>query len=253
MMSKARNIRRICVVLVILVFMASSVAAYQFSPLEQTFSATGAGNTKTYTIVNDSDDSIAITITALIRDQDANGQESNKPATNYFSIQPSKVIVKAQSSQIVRVQYRGPSTVTNELSFRIKAEQIAYNKGKQSTDKGMFNFLYNYITSAYIEPAKTIEKVDVTGVALAKDADGKDVLALTLSNTGTVHQLLLNAIVTVSDSAGNTVTLDNKDQLGDMLGMNILAKKKVTMKIPMPAELSSAAGTTYRASIKYSK
>jgi len=230
-----------------------SVSAYQFSPLEQSFSASGADNTKTYTIVNDSDDSIAITITALIRDQDENGQEVNQPATNYFSIQPSKVIVKAQSSQIIRVQYRGPKTVTNELSFRIKAEQIAYNKGKQSTDKGMFNFLYNYITSAYVAPTKEIEKITITDVQQVTAADGAKKLAVTISNEGTVHQLLLNAILSVNDSKGNTVDLDAKEQLGDMLGMNVLAKKKITMQIPMPAELSQDSGTSYKASIKYSK
>mgnify|MGYP001427376761 CR=1 FL=1 len=252
MMQNKKGVRRFFALLVVMLLLVATVSAYQFSPLEQTFSATGAGNTKTYTIVNDSDDSIAITITALIRDQDENGQEVNQPATNYFSIQPSKVIVKAQSSQIIRVQYRGPKTVTNELSFRIKAEQISYNKGKQSTDKGMFNFLYNYITSAYIEPSKTIEKVSVTNTAKTKAQDGTDTLAITLSNEGTVHQLLLNAILTISDSAGNTVTLDNKDQLGDMLGMNVLAKKKVTMTIPMPSGLSSADGTSYKATVKYS-
>ena len=239
--------------------------AYQFSPREQTFGVSGAETTKTYTIVNDSDDSIAVTISALIRDQDANGKEVNQPATNYFSIQPNKVIVKAQSSQIIRVTYRGPRTVTNELSFRIKAEQIAYSKGRQNTDSGMFNFLYNYITSAYVSPSKVTEKLVVSGIKsvvaseIVPDANGSDTtrqvpkLAVTLSNQGTVHQLLMGAELTVSDNSGKTVTLTTKDQLGDLLGMNVLAKKHVTITIPMPEELSKAAGTTYQGSIKYAR
>ena len=69
-----------------------SVAAYQFSPLEQSFQPTGAESTKTYTIVNDSNDSIAISISALIRDQDAQGNEVNTPADAYFSIVPNKLV-----------------------------------------------------------------------------------------------------------------------------------------------------------------
>lgn len=252
-MKRRSGSRRLCVLLMVLVVLSMNVSAYQFSPLEQTFSASGAGNTKTYTIVNDSDDSIAITITALVRDQDESGGEVNRPATGYFSIQPAKVIVKAQSSQIIRVQYRGPRTVTNELSFRVKAEQVAYNRGKQSTDKGMFNFLYNYITSAYVEPMKTVERVTVQKVEQAKSDDGSPLLALTLSNEGTVHQLLLNAILSVSDSRGNSVTLDTKEELGDLLGTNILAKKKVTLTIPMPGNLSTEEGTRYKATVKYSR
>ncbi len=257
-------LRRITAILLSLL-VSTSAFAYQFSPLEQTFGVSGAETTKTYTIVNDSDDSIAVTISALIRDQDGNGKEVNQPATNYFSIQPSKVIVKAQSSQIIRVQYRGPKTVTNELSFRIKAEQIAYNKGRQNTDSGMFNFLYNYITSAYVSPSKATAKLVVAGVKSvlvpepSTDATGKETiiqvprLAVTVSNQGTIHQLLLGAELTVSDSAGNTVVLNTKDQLGDLLGMNVLAKKRVTINIPMPEGISTAPGTTYQGSIKYSE
>ncbi len=259
------TLRRITAIFLFLLVSASTLSAYQFSPLEQTFGVSGAETTKTYTIVNDSDDSIAVTISALIRDQDENGKEVNQPATNYFSIQPSKVIVKAQSSQIIRVTYRGPRTVTNELSFRIKAEQIAYNRGRQNTDSGMFNFLYNYITSAYVSPSKETARLVVTGVAsvlvpeVSTDDTGKETtrqvpkLAVTLSNQGTIHQLLLGAELTVSDNEGNTVVLNTKDQLGDLLGMNVLAKKRVTINIPMPEGLSTASGATYQGSIKYSE
>ena len=145
--SAKKSTKRVVLTLGLLLLLLSSVHAYQFSPLEQSFQPTGAESTKTYTIVNDSNDSIAISISALIRDQDAQGNEVNTPADAYFSIVPNKLVVPPQSSWVVRVQYRGPRTVTNELSFRLKAEQIPYSQGRASTDKGMFNFLYIYTTS----------------------------------------------------------------------------------------------------------
>ena len=113
--------RKMVLTIMVTLFAVSSLAAYQFSPLEQSFQPSGAESTKTYTIVNDSNDSIAISISALIRDQDAQGNEVNSPADAYFSIVPNKLVVPPQSSWVVRVQYRGPRTVTNELSFRLKA------------------------------------------------------------------------------------------------------------------------------------
>lgn len=89
----------------------------------------------------------------------------------------------------------------------------------------MFNFLYNYVTSAYVAPAKVIEKISVTDVKRVTGTDGADQLSITVSNEGTVHQLLLNAILTINDSKGNSVVLDTKEQLGDLLGLNVLAKK----------------------------
>ena len=132
-----KRVKRTIVFLLLTCLLLSSAFAYQFSPLEQSFQPTGAESTKTYTIVNDSNDSIAISLSALIRDQDAQGNEVNKPADAYFSIVPNKLVVPPQSSWVVRVQYRGPRTVTNELSFRLKAEQIPYSQGKNSSDKGM--------------------------------------------------------------------------------------------------------------------
>jgi fimbrial chaperone protein len=192
--------KKVVLTLGLLILLLSSVHAYQFSPLEQSFQPTGAESTKTYTIVNDSNDSIAISISALIRDQDAQGNEVNTPADAYFSIVPNKLVVPPQSSWVVRVQYRGPRTVTNELAFRLKAEQIPYSQGRASTDKGMFNFLYIYTTSLYVLPSRVVENVAIRSVAASTMEDGSPALAVTLANLGTVHQLLISAVVVSSTS-----------------------------------------------------
>ena len=252
-MKKDNAKRTIILSLLVLFASLSSIYAYQFSPLEQVFQPTGAESTKTYTIVNDSNDSIAISISAHIRDQDSQGVEVNSPADAYFSIVPNKLVVPPQSSWVVRVQYRGPRTVTNELSFRLKAEQIPYSQGKSSTDKGMFNFLYIYTTSLYVQPSKVVESVAVRSIAPTTSEDGSPTIAVTLVNMGTVHQLLVSGILEIKDSKGNSVVMQGPDALTSLDGMNILAKKTVTKQIPWPEKLSRAPGVTYQATIKYSK
>ena len=251
--SAKKSKKRVVLTLGLLLLIISSVHAYQFSPLEQSFQPTGAESTKTYTIVNDSNDSIAISISALIRDQDAQGNEVNTPADAYFSIVPNKLVVPPQSSWVVRVQYRGPRTVTNELSFRLKAEQIPYSQGRASTDKGMFNFLYIYTTSLYVLPSRVVENVAIRSVAASTMDDGSPALAVTLANLGTVHQLLISAVVEIKDSKGNSVVLQGAEALPGIDGMNILAKKTVTKKVPWPEGLSRDSGVTYQATIKYTK
>jgi fimbrial chaperone protein len=248
---KRIGFKSLVISLLVSLLASSGLFAYQFSPLEQVFQPTGAESTKTYTILNDGDDSIAIEITALFRDQDEFGVEQNSPATAYFSIVPNKVIVKPQSSQIVRVQYRGPRTVTNELSFRLKAEQIPYSKGRSSTDKGMFNFLYIYTTSLYVVPSKTIEKVVVKSIVPSVMEDGTEALSITVANLGNVHQLLIDSILEVTDSRGNKVVLQGNEALEGFDGMNLLARKTVTKQVPWPEGLSRESGVTYKASLKY--
>ena len=254
-MSHRRNkaYKTLSVLVLILFASLSSIYAYQFSPLEQVFQPSGAESTKTYTIVNDSNDSIAISISAQIRDQDTSGNEVNTPADAYFSIVPNKLVVPPQSSWVVRVQYRGPRTVTNELSFRLKAEQIPYSQGKSSTDKGMFNFLYIYTTSLYVLPSKTVENVMVKSIAPSVAEDGTLTMAVSVANLGTVHQLLVSSVLEIKDSNGNSVVLQGAEALPSLDGMNLLAKKSVTKQIPWPETLSRAPGVTYQATIKYSK
>lgn len=248
-----KTMKKLVLTFGLLILLLSSVHAYQFSPLEQSFQPTGAESTKTYTIVNDSNDSIAISISALIRDQDAQGNEVNTPADAYFSIVPNKLVVPPQSSWVVRVQYRGPRTVTNELAFRLKAEQIPYSQGRASTDKGMFNFLYIYTTSLYVLPSRVVENVAIRSVAASTMEDGSPALAVTLANLGTVHQLLISAVVEIKDSKGNSVVLQGAEALPGIDGMNILAKKTVTKNVPWPEGLSRDSGVTYQATIKYTK
>ncbi len=51
-----KTMKKVVLTLGLLILLLSSVHAYQFSPLEQSFQPTGAESTKTYTIVNDSNE-----------------------------------------------------------------------------------------------------------------------------------------------------------------------------------------------------
>ena len=237
--------RKVLIAIMMLFVLTTSLYAFQFEPLTQTFGVSGSSSTRTYTITNDSDETIAVTISALTRDQDQSGAEVNKDGSAYFSIQPAKVLIQPQSAQIIRVQYRGPKTVTRELSFRIKAEQIPYSQGRSSTNTSMFNFLYVYNASAYVEPTKVTERVIISKVS--ETADGK--LALTFANAGTVHQLLNEAVVTIQDSLGHSIVISGTDALPEIYGVNILAGKTWTKSIPWPEGL--AHSSTYKATLSY--
>jgi len=78
-MTGSGRLRRIGATIAMALLASSWLSAYQFSPLEQTFEPSGGGATRTYTIVNDSDDTIAVRISALTRDQDADGARPTAP------------------------------------------------------------------------------------------------------------------------------------------------------------------------------
>ena len=145
--------KKVIFLISILMVFSAALFAYQLSPLSATYDPTGAGSARVYTITNDSDSPIAIEINAYSRNIDLDGNEYTEDASAYFQIQPRRMIIRPQSSQLVRVQYRGPQTVTREMAYRIISEQIPYSVGASEEESGqMISFLFVSSTSAYVRP-----------------------------------------------------------------------------------------------------
>ncbi len=238
--------RRSVAVILLLFLLPFSVMAYQLSPLNVTYDPSGAGSAKVYTIVNDSDAPIAIEVRAEQRIVDIDGNEANQDGSAYFSIQPSRMIIRPDSTQLVRVQYRGPQTVTRELSFRIISEQIAMPRGAQDNESGqMISFLFVYSTSAYVRPSRIVESV---APAVSETEEGK--LEIVLENTGSVHQMLNNLAITLTGDDGSSYVL-SEEELGPLKGQNLLANSRLRTVIDMPDVLSGAGAVTADISYDY--
>ena len=218
----------------LLLLLCQAVYAYQLSPLSVTYEPIGSKSAAVYTIVNDSDNPIAVQFRAAKRSIDIYGTEYNDDASAYFSIQPAKMIIRPQSSQLVRVQYRGPRTVTKELSFRLISEQISYSPGaKEKTEGQMLSFLFVYSTSAYVRPSRIVERVSSS----ASIADGK--IVIKLDNEGSVHQLLNEPEIRLTGDDGSVYTL-SEEQLLPISGKNLLVDSSLVLEIEIPPELRNA-------------
>ena len=236
------KIKKICIFLLMMV-VTMSAFAYQLSPLSVTYDPRGAGSAKVYTITNDSGSPIAIQVTPLKRMVDKNGEEYTDNANAYFSIQPQKMIIKPGATQLVRVQYRGPQTVTKEMSFRIQAEQIPYSLGASQEDAGqMISFLFVYSTSAYVKPTKIVENVRATAVPRGSD------IVVTIENAGSVHQLLSQLKVDIKGNDGSSYSVPD-ELLAHIEGANLLTNSRFEVVVPRPDELKAAS--SFAVDVKY--
>ena len=243
--------KRFSIVAILMALTVFSVFAFQFSPMEQTFESSGANAQKTYTIVNDSDEDIAVKLSVMTRSQDEYGNEVREKSSNEFQLSASQVIVKANSSYVIRVKYRGSSTVATEKAYRLIAEQVSYSKGKEEESTTMFNFLYVYVTSLYVSPSKTVENVELDSIVAREDEEGNRYLDVTIRNKGNVHKILNGMVLEVTDASGNTVKLETSDQLLGLYGTNILAKKTITKSISWPEGLEFSDAAEYVGSLSF--
>ena len=239
--------RRVFASLLFLLFISSVLMAYQLSPLNVTYAPSGADSAKVYTITNDSDSPVAIEVRAEQRIIDIDGNEVNQDGSAYFSIQPSRMIIPGNTTQLVRVQYRGPQTVTSEMSFRIISEQIPMPQGAQDQEAGqMISFLFVYSTSAYVRPSRVIESVSES---VEHTDDGK--LEIVIENTGSVHQVLNNMKITLTGDNGAVYTLTD-EEVEPLSGQNLLTNSKLRTVIDLPSSLEGASAISADATYDFS-
>lgn len=201
------RLRKVLVMMLVVVSTAPCVMpGFLLSPMEADFSTSGSASTRIYTVENDTDDPVAIWV--KIRKQNVQeGEIVYEDGNAYFSVSPQKMIVKPQSTQLVRVQYRGPSVVPRELSFLFSFEQVPYELGKTTKAPVQLAFVYSF--AAYVAPSKIIERVSCSA-----EITDEGMLRLRLRNEGNVHQVLNDLSVMLEDGDGNEYLLSSKELEG---------------------------------------
>jgi len=219
-------------------------ASYTFSPLQVTFAPIGQRATQSFLVTNTGQKSVAIQIRMVKRMMDLDGKENNTVADDDFIVYPPQMLVKAGERQTVRVTWVGNATSSQELAYRIVAEQLPVDLKEIRQTQGdttvAIKVLFAYQGSVYITPPNVAPKL-VLESAICEPSKSKDSeLVLTFANQGTAHALLTNLKLNLTPSENNSkpVTLIPK-QLKGVSGENILAGSKRRFSLPCPSGLSN--------------
>jgi len=218
-----------------LVFAASMFAspfanALQMEPLSLVLKPAGAGANQIFSVINESAKPIAVQFSMTTRQQQGD-KEIRLPADDKFMIYPPQTIIPPKTAQKVRVQWLGDSNVQQEQAFRLIAEQVHVSLDKEPTGVTM---LMKLVGALYVQPSKTQSNVRVSAV---RPQGNK--LSVTVTNTGTRHQILDKAILNLQH--GNQVISLKGNQLLGMEGKNVLAKSTQQFLINKPAQVQNAA------------
>lgn len=228
--------QKITILIVTLILITSSVFAFQFTPISKDFRASGAGARQTFKVENDTDKTIGVQIRALTREMDVNGEETLEDASKYFYIYPKQVVVQPGQYQTVRVQYRGPAVVSEEIPYRIEAEQLPLDF-KPAAEGASLNILLVYRGTMYVVPEDVEYDLELLSVKPFTDSENNKKLAIEMKNNGNTHQIMYEPEFTISSKSNgkviSKVTLSG-DQLTGFTGENILAGKRRIFLVPWP-------------------
>lgn len=218
--------------------LTQQVSALQMNPLSVVVKPSGGGTKQTFKVTNESNKPIAVQFSVTTRQQ-VNNKEIRRPADQDFMIYPPQTIIPARSTQKVRIEYLGTPNVSKELAYRLIAEQVyvSLEKKKQTG----INMLMTLVGALYVQPNGTKSNVQVRAV----QRHGNQ-LAVTLTNSGTRHQLMRYATLTLRNG-GKVITVKGKNLIG-LEGNNVLAGATKRFFIRLPKGFVDGRWT---ATIKY--
>jgi fimbrial chaperone protein len=262
----------------ILTLTSYDAGAFKFAPFAEEFAPVGPESKQTYTVSNDSNQKIAVEISAKTREFDAKGREINNPADDDFVIYPDLLALDPNSEKRVSVQWIGDFDALNarlcenlyenadkvkkckagpnkELPYRITAEQLPVSIEKPEDGKAHIAILLNYSTSAMVTPEGAEANVIVqyagkprfdTEIDPELKKKLKDKLEIVVENIGTKHQYMRKY----------ALYLDKKYEYneGDLPGLdksNILAGHTKRFHIDWPEDLPKKE--EFDASIEFKK
>lgn len=213
------------------------VNALQMNPLSVVVRPAGGGTKQSFRVTNESNLPIAVQFSVKTRQQ-VNNKEVRRPADRDFMIYPAQTIIPPKSTQKVRVEWLGGGNVPREKAYRLIAEQVNVSLGKEQTGVKM---LMTLVGALYVQPKNTRSNVQVRAVQRHGNK-----LAITLMNTGTRHQLMNFATLTLRNGK-RVITLKGKD-LNGLSGNNVLAGSTQRFFIPLPKGFVNGR---WQGSIKY--
>jgi len=215
--------------------------AFKINLIDSTLDLSKGMTSTTATVINDSDNMIAIEATARVRSFSQNGEENFDKEAESLIIVPSQMIIPPGGEQVLNIRWIAPKDIPTEQAFRLLIEYVSISEdqlqGKQSEEqKAGININYRIAKSFYVTPKNTKANVTLLG-GKKSNLEGKEVLLLSFDNIGSKHQVIQGLDVNITTQNGIVPVSITKQELGKPI--NFLAKEKRDIPILWPAALEN--------------
>jgi fimbrial chaperone protein len=202
--------------------------AFTLTPMSTTLTPKGAGAATSFRVENETSNRVAFEISVLTRDMADDGQETNRPAAEFFTVFPPQGTVPSGKSQTIRLVWKGPANPTNELAFRLVVEELPVNFTPE-TNRAQIKVLVRYMAAVYVRPRNA--KPDLRVASFTRTETNTYVMAVT--NAGNAHQPLKDPTLTLTDAQGRSQTVPT-DPLAPITGQNVLAGRTRRFVLTLP-------------------
>ncbi len=228
------QVRRLLPLFGLCLFTAAS-HAFTLTPMTVTLQPSGRGAAQVFRVQNESSNRVAFQMKVLTRDLDENGNETNRPATDSFTVFPPQGAIAPGQSQSVRLVWRGAANLDRERAFRLVAEELPVNFTPEA-GKAQIQVVLRYMAAVYVAPRNARPNIQVASFT----RQANNTYQLVVTNAGMAHQNLMKPRLSLKDAQGQRREVP-AEALRLVETENVLAGRSRRFALTLPAEFTEPA------------
>ncbi len=156
---------------------------------------------------------------------------------------PPQAIIEPGQTQTFRIQYVGDPALAKSKHFYVTVAQLPV---KLPEGQSAIQILYNFQVLVSVAPLKVKPQISITSASIGKNADGKPVTVLMVSNESPAHGYLANGSLRIvhKDAAGKQLFAKTYSgaEIQQTMGFGLIGGGQ-TRRVVVPMVLTSADGT----------
>jgi len=196
-------------------------------------------------IGGEKDETQPISISICSREIDINGKEKSEKLYDKFYVIPSSLMLKANERKMVRIVWKGPKNIKDEVSYRLHAQGVPITapmenfkkKGLRANLCSLIKFsIPIYVRNKSINLREKLQYISCESVC----ENDEKFLLLKLENKGNKHKYIKNISLNYleKDKKKKSINIEKKDIKGSNL---VLAKHERIIKVKWPENLPPTA------------
>jgi fimbrial chaperone protein len=224
---------------------ASPLSAMTVQPVVLDLKTAGQAMSQIITVENSFTTPLPVEmrIAALDYEPDGLKAKADQKDADELLVFPPQALIQPGQTQSFRVQYVGDPSLAKSKHFYVTVAQLPV---KLPVGQSAIQILYNFQVLVSVAPQGAVPALKIDSAAVGKDANGKPVPLLTLSDPSNAHAYLSAGRLRVSanDAAGKEVyrRTFTGPEIQQTVGFGLVGAGQ-TRKLTIPAELPPTATT----------
>ena len=218
--------------------------ALQVSPLVIDMNTVGPDSRKVITVVNSSDNDAPMELKVNRLNLGLNGEMiRTKGGEDDFLIFPPQTVIPGGATQTFRIQWIGEPDIPKSRSYNISVSQIpvAVDKAPEGKTSIQLQIVYSFLSMVTVRPPEGMSSFQIRGVERVQTAQGRSALALTIENTGNLHNYLANARLTLTGDNGWEKEM-SRAEMANAVGSGLVLPGNTRRFVVPMADLPTDAG-----------